>query len=160
MVRHSYRVAALGVFVCLLPGLVRAQDSPLRAPTIAASAAAAADWASTYYAVKHFDVREMNPLISPMQRRPGRMISMGAAMDAGLISAWNLSVGRRNERLAVAGLWAMTAFRTYLAIHNLRNTRKAARRVSVEDRASRDVSVNCAVPLSVQACAVADQRAP
>jgi hypothetical protein len=159
MVRF-YRVAAIGVLVCLLPGLARAQDNPLRAATIAASAAAAADWASTYYAVKHFQVREMNPLLSPMQARPGRMISMGAAMDAGLVSAWNLSVGRRNERLAVAGLWAMTAFRAYLAIHNLRNTRKAERRVSGGDRSSRDVSVSCAVPLSEPACAVANQTAP
>ena len=159
MVRRFYRVAAIGVLICLLPGLVRAQDNPFRAPTIAASAAAAADWASTYYAVKHFQVREVNPLLSPMERRPGRMISMGALMDAGLLSAWNLGVGRRNERLAVTGLWAMTAFRAYLTIHNLRNTRKAARRVSAEDRASRDVSVSCAVPLSEPSCAAAAQTA-
>ena len=51
------------------------------------------------------------------------MISVGAAIDAGLVTAWNVGVGRKNERVAMAGLWAMAAFRTYLAIHNLRNTR-------------------------------------
>jgi hypothetical protein len=30
--------------------------------------------------------------------------------------------------MAAAGLWTMTAFRAYLAIHNLRNQQKAARR--------------------------------
>ena len=153
--RHLYRVVAIGVFLCCLPGLAGAQDN-LRTPTIAASVAAAADWASTYYAVKHFQLREMNPVISPLQARPGRMISMGAVMDAGLVSAWNLSVGRRHERLAVTGLWAMTAFRAYLAIHNLRNTRRAARRITPEDPASRDASVQCAVPLTAPACAAAD----
>ena len=115
--------------LALLPSLALAQENGLRAPTIAASAAAAADWATTYYAVKYFKVRELNPLINSMQHQPGRMISIGAAIDAGLVSAWNLGVGRKNERVAMAGLWAMTAFRTYLAIHNLRNTRKAERRI-------------------------------
>ena len=155
---HS-RILAIGVFICALPALAGAQDNTLRAPTIAASVAAAADWASTYYAVKHFEVRELNPLLSPMQARPGRMVSMGAVMDAGLMSAWNASVGRRNERLAAAGLWAMTAFRAYLAVHNLRNTRRAARRVTTEDLASRDVSVSCAGPLSAPTCAAADRTA-
>jgi hypothetical protein len=123
------RIAAISVSVCLLTSPVLAQDrSGLRAPTIAASAAAAADWASTYYALKNFHLRETNPLINPLEHRPGPMISIGAVMDAGMVSAWNLSLGRRNERVAVAGLWAMTAFRAYLVVHNLRNTKKAARR--------------------------------
>ena len=154
------RVAATAVAALLLPHLASAQEpSALRTPTVAASAAAAADWASTYYALKHFRVREVNPLLSPMQARPGRMISVGAAMDAGIVSAWNLSVGRRNERVAAAGLWAMTAFRAYLAIHNMRNTRKAERRVIQEDRASRDASTNCAGLVSAPACAAPDQTA-
>ena len=44
------------------------------------------------------------------------------------VSAWNLTVGRKNERVAVAGLWGMAAFRAYLAIHNLRNERQSERR--------------------------------
>ncbi len=131
----------------------------MRAPTIAASAAAAADWATTYYAVKYFKVRELNPIINSLQHKPGRMISTGAAIDAGLVSAWNLGIGRKHERVAMAGLWAMTAFRTYLAIHNLRNTRKAERRIMAEDRASLDVSTNCAGPVSAPACVAADRTA-
>jgi hypothetical protein len=53
---------------------------------------------------------------------------MGALMDIGGITAWNLTVGQKHPRVATAGLWAMTAFRSYLAIHNLRNERRAARR--------------------------------
>jgi hypothetical protein len=159
MVRVSrfVRIAAFGVVIALLPGVARAQDKGLRAPTVAASAAAAADWASTYYAVKYFKVRELNPFLQPMQGTPGRMISMGAVMDAGIVSAWNLGVGRKNQRLAAAGLWTMTAFRAYLAIHNLRNTRKAERRVTPGDRASLDASTSCTVPLTGPACAAADR---
>jgi hypothetical protein len=154
-----FRTAALVVGLALLPRLAVAQEDPLRVPTIAASAAAAADWATTYYAVKYFKVRELNPVINSMQHKPGRMISTGAAIDAALVSAWNLGVGRKNERVAVAGLWAMTAFRTYLAIHNLRNTRRAERRVSRDDRATLDVSMNCAGPVSAPACVAADRTA-
>ncbi|MGE0443633.1 MAG: hypothetical protein AB7P99_00285 [Vicinamibacterales bacterium] len=100
----------------------------LKAPTIAASVAAAADWATTYHTLKHFRTREGNPLLRPLDDRPGRMITVGAAMDAGILSAWNLTVGRKNERVAAVGLWALAAFRGYLAIHNLRNQSTAARR--------------------------------
>jgi hypothetical protein len=122
------RMAALLVCLMLLPSLAAAQASTLKAPTIAASAAAAADWASTYHALKYYKVREVNPLLQPFSASPGQMISVGAAMDVGLISTWNLTVGRSHPRMASAGLWAMTAFRSYLAVHNLRNERKAARK--------------------------------
>jgi hypothetical protein len=56
------------------------------------------------------------------------MISLGAAMDVGAITAWNLTMGREHPRVATAGLWAMTAFRSYLVIHNLRNEQHARRR--------------------------------
>ena len=95
---------------------------------MAASAASAADWASTFHALKHYKVREVNPLLRPFQASPGSLVTMGALIDAGAFSAWNLTVGQRHQRVAAAGLWAMAAFRTYLAIHNLRNERKAERR--------------------------------
>jgi hypothetical protein len=155
-----FRMTAAALLVVLLPSLALAQQHDgLRAPTIAASAAAAADWASTYYALKYFKVRELNPLINPMQHKPGQMISVGVAIDAGIVSAWNLGVGRRNQRLAIAGLWAMTAFRAYLAIHNLRNTRKAERRIIPVDRASLDASANCTGLVTAPACAAADRTA-
>jgi hypothetical protein len=117
----------------LLPALAAAQtlDTPpssLKLPTIAASAGAAADWASTYHALKHYHVREVNPLLRRFDDTPGRLVSIGALMDVGAISLWNVTVGQKHPRVAAAGLWAMAGFRTYLAIHNLRNTQKAARR--------------------------------
>jgi hypothetical protein len=162
------RISACVVLVTLAPALASAQDSPLRTPTIAASAAAAADWASTYYALKDFRLREVNPILRPMQGDPGRLISMGAMMDIGLVSAWNVGVGRDHPRAAVTGLWAMTAFRAYLALHNLRNTKRAERRAAVRSEtamltppapASPGAAATCAGPATVPPCAAADRTA-
>ena len=120
------RIGIAAGLCCLLPSIAIAGD--LKAPTIAASAAAAADWASTYHTLKNYRTREMNPLLRPLDHRPGTMISVGAAMDVGIITAWNMTVGRKNEKVAAIGLWSMAAFRTYLAIHNIRNQSRAARR--------------------------------
>jgi hypothetical protein len=117
--------------LCLgVPSLAAGQNSPpsLQAPTIAAGIASAADWATTYHALSNYQVREMNPLLRSFDRTPGKMISMGAAIDAAGISAWNVTMGKKHPKVAAAGLWGMAAFRTYLAIHNIRNTRKAERR--------------------------------
>lgn len=100
----------------------------LRLPTFAASAAAAADWVSTYHALTNYHVRETNPLLRPWYDSPVQLVGMGAVMDIGAISAWNLTVGPKHPRVAAAGLWAMAAFRSYLVLHNLRNERRAARR--------------------------------
>jgi hypothetical protein len=129
------RLAAALLVVCALPVTSHAQQlfpdtrqPSLRIPTIAASAAAAADWATTYHALSNYRVRETNPLLRPWYDSPGQLIGMGAVMDIGAVTAWNLSVGPKHPKIAAAGLWAMTAFRSYLAIHNLRNERRAARR--------------------------------
>jgi cytochrome bd-type quinol oxidase subunit 1 len=127
--RCPRRLLAALLVVSFVPATAFAQDrNGLKIPTIAASAAAAADWASTYHALKYYKVQEQNPFLRPFQETPGSMVSLGAVMDAGAFSAWNLTVGRRNPRMAAAGLWAMAAFRGYLAIHNMRNTTKAERR--------------------------------
>jgi hypothetical protein len=55
-------------------------------------------------------------------------VALGSLMDAGALSAWNLTVGRRHPRAAAIGLWGMTAFRTYLVIHNVRNMQRAQKR--------------------------------
>src|SRR5688572_11500666 len=126
--RCARRLCAALILASLLPATAFAQESSLRIPTIAASAAAAADWASTYHALKYYKVREMNPMMRPFEKSPGSLVTVGGLIDVGTVSAWNLTVGRRNPRVASAGLWAMAAFRTYLAIHNIRNERKAERR--------------------------------
>ena len=127
---RRWSLAAALLVVCLLPCTAAAQDSSdrLRLPTIAASAAAAADWASTYHGLKYYNLRETNPLLQPFQKSPGRLVTMGAAIDAATFSAWNVTVGRRHPRVAAAGLWAMAGFRAYLVVHNLRNEQKAGRR--------------------------------
>lgn len=126
MQRHVRLSAALLV-VCLAPATAAAQTS-LKVPTIAASAAAAADWVSTYHAIKNYKIHETNPLLRPFDESPGQLVTVGALMDAGAVTAWNLTVGKKKPRLAAAGLWAMTAFRAYLVVHNVRNTHRAAAR--------------------------------
>jgi hypothetical protein len=126
--RPVRRLLAVLLTLCLFPAMAAAQNGSLRIPTLAASTASAADWASTYHALKYYKVREVNPLLRPFQRFPGSLVTMGAMIDAGAFSAWNLMVGRRSPKVAVAGLWGMAVFRTSLAIHNLRNERKAERR--------------------------------
>ena len=122
------RNVVLLLCVCLAPSLASAQSVSLKGPTIAASVAAAADWTTTYHALKYYKVREANPLLQSLSGSPGRLVSLGAALDAGGLTAWNLSIGRSRPRVAAAGLWAMAAFRSYLAVHNMLNERKAARR--------------------------------
>jgi hypothetical protein len=118
----------LALCVCVAPSLAHAQSISLKPPTIAASAAAAADWATTYHALKYYKLREANPLLQPLSGSPGPLVSIGAAIDVGAVSAWNLSIGRSRPQAAAAGLWAMAAFRSYLAIHNLLNERKTQHR--------------------------------
>lgn len=90
--------------------------------------AAGADWATTYHGLKHYRLREVNPLLRPFDRTPGKMVLIGGAIDLGSVAAWHYGVGRNHPRLAAAGLWTMTAVRAYLVFHNLRNQQKAGRR--------------------------------
>jgi hypothetical protein len=100
----------------------------LRLPTTVFASAAAADWATTYYGIKHFQLRETNPLLRRFDRTPAKMVLLGAAIDVGAVAAWNYTMGRKHPRVAAAGLWTMTAFRAYLAFHNSRNIQRSARR--------------------------------
>ena len=129
-IQRGWRLSAALLVVCLLPGVASAQDGSnrLKLPMMAASIAAGADWASTYHALKYYNLRETNPLLQSFQDSPGQLVTMGAAIDAATFSAWNVTMGRKHPRVAAAGLWAMAGFRAYLVIHNLRNERKVARR--------------------------------
>lgn len=129
-IQHGRPLAALLAACLLLPATASAQvpQGPLQAPTIAASIASAADWATTYHALKNFRLREANPLLRPLDRTPGRLIGIGAAIDVAGFSAWNMTMGKKHPKIAAAGLWGAAAFRAYLAIHNLKNTRNAERR--------------------------------
>lgn len=127
------RLAAALLIVSLCPCVAGAQDAidrgpSLRIPTIAASVAAAADWATTYHAVTNYQIHETNPLLKPWYDSPGKMVGVGALMDVAGITVWNKMVGPKHPRLAMAGLWATAGFRSYLAVHNLRNEQRATRR--------------------------------
>jgi hypothetical protein len=104
------------------------QQGRLYWPTIAASSAATADWITTYHALKYYKVREQNPLLKPLQGNPAGMVSVGGLIDVAGLSAWNLTVGPKHDKIAAAGLWTMTAFRVYLAVHNHLNEHRAERR--------------------------------
>lgn len=130
MLPYGRCVPPILALVCIiaLPAGVSAQEPRLRVPTTVFAAAAAADWASTYHALKYYRVRESNPLIRRFDDQPAKLVAIGAAIDAGAVMAWNTTLGRKHPRLAAGGLWAAAAFRTYLAIHNLRNEQRVARR--------------------------------
>ena len=126
--RRLFVFAAALLIATVVPSSAFAEQGRLYWPTVAASTAATADWITTYHALKFYRVQEQNPMLKPFQSNPGRLVSMGGMMDVAGISAWNLTVGRRHQRMAVAGLWTMTAFRVYLAIHNHVNEHRAERR--------------------------------
>jgi hypothetical protein len=113
---------------CPTPAFAQEREGSLKLPTTMFATAAAADWATTYHGLKHYRLREANPLLRPFDRTPAKMVLLGAAIDVGSVAAWHYAVGRDHPRLAAAGLWTMTAFRAYLAVHNIRNQQKAGRR--------------------------------
>lgn len=104
------------------------RDGSLKLPTAMFAAAAVADWATTYHGLKHYRLREANPVLRPFDDTPAKMVLIGGAIDVGAVAAWHYAVGRNHPRIATAGLWTMTAFRAYLAVHNIRNQQKAGRR--------------------------------
>jgi len=130
-IRLRQVLAAALLVAIIVPATASAQDMQrgrLYWPTVAAGTAATADWVTTYHALKFFKVQETNPLLKPMQTSPARMISVGGAIDVAGVAAWNMAMGAKHDKLAVAGLWTMTAFRLYLAVHNHMNEHRAERR--------------------------------
>lgn len=129
---RKVRVLAVALLIAVIfPSMATAQE-PQRGrlywPTIAASGAATADWITTYHALKFYKVQEANPLLKPMQASPARMVSVGGIIDVAGLAAWNFTVGPKHDKIAAAGLWTMTAFRVYLAVHNHLNEHRAERR--------------------------------
>jgi len=129
--RPLQALAAALLVAIVLPSTAAAEDQQrgrLYWPTVAAGGAATADWITTYHALKFYKVREQNPVLKPLQQTPMRMVSVGGLIDIAGISAWNLTVGPKHDKIAAAGLWTMTAFRVYLAVHNHLNEHRAERR--------------------------------
>jgi len=129
--RPLQALAAALLVAIVLPSTAAAEDQQrgrLYWPTVVAGGAATADWITTYHALKFYKVREQNPVLKPLQQTPMRMVSVGGLIDIAGISAWNLTVGPKHDKIAAAGLWTMTAFRVYLAVHNHLNEHRAERR--------------------------------
>lgn len=126
----GWRLLVATLAVCLAPQLGFAQElrPSLKIPTTIASIAAAADWASTYHAMTNYHVRETNVFLQGLQESPGKLVTVGAVMDVAAFTAWNKVIGPRHPKVAVAGMWAMAAFRAYLVVHNIRNEQKAVPR--------------------------------
>src|SRR5438309_2366090 len=103
------------LYVCLLlmcsPFTAYAQETPestrpgpsLLFPITAFGAAAMADWATTYHALKNYQVRETNPLLRPIDHQPGKMIGIGAALDAGTVVGWHFAMSKSHPRIGAAG---------------------------------------------------------
>ena len=130
---RKVRVLAAALLVAVIaPSTVLAQDLQQRPrlfwPTVFAGSAATADWLTTYHALKFYRVQETNPLLKPMQTSPARMVSVGGVIDVAGVAAWNLTIGPKHDKIAAAGLWTMTAFRLYLALHNHMNEHRAEKR--------------------------------
>jgi len=127
---HLKRIVLVMVLALACPRALMAQEreAGLKLPTAMFAVAAAADWATTYHGLKHYRLREANPVLRPFDDTPAKMVLIGAAIDGGAVAAWHYAVGRNHPRIAVAGLWTMTAFRAFLAVHNIRNQQKAGRR--------------------------------
>jgi hypothetical protein len=132
MFRLKLVVFVLALSIVCPSALLAQEPEPvsggLKLPTAMFATAAVADWATTYHGIKYFRLREANPVLRPLDRSPAKMVLLGGAIDIAAVSAWNYGVGRKHPKVAAAGLWTMTAFRAYLAVHNLRNQQKAGRR--------------------------------
>ncbi|HYM23554.1 MAG TPA: hypothetical protein VEU08_10105 [Vicinamibacterales bacterium] len=96
--------------------------SGLKMPMTIWAAGVAADQISTYrFATGYRDVlREANPLISGLDRHPVLLVAAGSAMDAATgWAAWRF-FGTSHPRVAKALFYGAAAYRTYLAVHNVR----------------------------------------
>jgi len=97
-------------------------EAGLKIPMTIWAAGVAADQISTYrFASGYRDVlREANPLISGLDRHPVLLVAAGSAMDAATgWAAWRL-LGANHPRVAKALFYGAAAYRTYLAVHNVR----------------------------------------
>jgi hypothetical protein len=113
-------VSTVGVLLVLAAPL-RAQtdDVSLKLPTIVFGAAAAGDWATTYYATSHLRFHEDNPLLTALSQRPKTLVLAGAGIDVAGVTLWNHFVGRKHPRFAQVGLYLAAGFRVGLAARNL-----------------------------------------
>lgn len=132
------KVSILVVLFALVNAVAaRAQTATtdsLRAPTITFSAAATADWITTYRRLSEaqkcllpnrlergvpfcVDGREHNPMLRPFNNNPVTTVAAGAAIDVvSLVIA--RKIGKRHPKLVKVALYSATAFRGFIAARN------------------------------------------
>lgn len=105
------------------PALAAAQsDRGLSTASAVFGAAAAADWASTHYALRA-GLHEANPLLAPCHDQPTATVVAGAALDAAWLWAVHRYVAPRHPKAAMIILYAAAAGRACIAARNVRVTR-------------------------------------
>jgi hypothetical protein len=112
---------------CLLVALVLitapASAQSLKLPTIVYAVAGGTDAASTAYCLNaHPHCHESMPHLRWLEPRGGAAaVTAGSlAFDVASIWAWNRYVGRKHPKIAAIGLYAWSAVRLSLAVHNVR----------------------------------------
>jgi hypothetical protein len=98
-------------------------------PALVWAAAVATDQATTYQFSSHYPniLHEQNPFIQGLDRHPIWLVAAGTAIDATTGWAVYRFLGRQHPRLAKVAFYSAAAYRTYLAIHNVRMMRRAER---------------------------------
>ncbi len=91
----------------------------LKLPTSPFIATASGDWVTTFTFLSKHTAREGDPLLRFAHSRPVETVAAGAAMDAAGLYAWTRFAGRHHPKIAAAGLYAATAFRSYLILRGL-----------------------------------------
>ena len=107
-------------------------DRGLKIPATVWAISAAADQITTYQFTNRYRsvLHEENPLISGLDRHPALLVAAGSAIDAATGWASYELLGRKHPRLAKIAFYGAAAYRTYLAVHNIRMMRQAQRIVA------------------------------
>jgi hypothetical protein len=102
-------------------------DGALKIPTYVWTSAVAADWVTTYqFSSRYGDLlHERNPVLRALDGHPAWLVAAGASVDAATGWAVYRLIGSRHPRLMQAALYGAAAYRTYLAIDNVRMMREA-----------------------------------
>jgi hypothetical protein len=124
-------ITLIGLATALLfarPAYAQTDDTlKLKLPMIIWSAAVAADQTTTYqFSSQYPDIlHERNPLIRRFDSHPALLVSAGSAIDLGTAWAAQHFFGERHPRLVKLAFYGAAAYRTYLAVYNMRMMQQA-----------------------------------
>src|SRR5205814_8850999 len=94
----------------------------LKIPAIVWAMGVATDQATTYQFSSRYPnvLHEQNPFIQGLDRHPVWLVAAGTAIDATTGWAVYHFLGPRHPRLVRIAFYSAAAYRTYLAVHNVR----------------------------------------